>query len=95
MKTKTISITDSWKNTGMEIKIPVGTWFNASYKTRSALYDAKVMTVSQFLTTSNQTILEVVELMHPIQRKLFKDLIRGSAYSKRSELALRIIERYL
>jgi len=93
MKYKILKLTNNWKTFSMEIKIPVGTWFNTSYETRANLYKAEAMTIAQFLTTSNQSIVETIKPMHRLQLELFGGLIRSDCYSKRSILVLDLINR--
>ena len=94
MDMKIITITDHWKENSMEIMVPEGIWFNTSYKSRGKLYNANTMTISQFLTTSNQSIFDTVRLMHPEQIDLFWQFIDTNCDSKRGIDALYIISKF-
>ena len=94
MKMKIITITDNWKENSMQIMVPEGIWFNTSYELRKKLYEANTMTISQFLTTSNESIFQTVNNMHPKQIDLFYQFIDRNCDSKRADAALYIITRF-
>lgn len=89
-ETKRITVKDNWGEIKMKIIVPVDIWFNAAYGLRGKLHDAKEMTISQFLLTSDETLHRVLSCMNKRALNKFSSLLR-QVDSKRGNRAEEIV----
>lgn len=62
-KNKMITLTSSYGKKLIEVPKVEGAWFNTKHNLRDRLYEADSMTLVQWITTSNKTILETLDKM--------------------------------
>ena len=90
---KVITLTNN-KECVITIPKPDGIWFNVKYGKRASLSCGEKVTISEWTTISNKSVLETLEFMKIKDIKLLRAVI-NLRWSKRTEKIIDIIDQHI